>query len=160
MVDNKCGSCTACCRVYSIPEYQKRAGDWCQHCEIGKGCKIYNDRPKRCVEFKCFWLEANERGLDLPIEQRPDKSKVVFSPTTNDCVMAAVCMPGRLDAWKGKHAQAIIQRCHKVGISVAVSAPESTRHLLLRPDGSMKVVEMTEPDEDGMQWTKNEERLL
>ena len=159
MVDNKCGTCTACCKVYSIPEFNKPAGDWCQHCDVGKGCKIYDQRPPRCVEFQCFWLQAQEK-LNLPIEARPDKCKVVFSPTTNPYVICAITMPGRPDAWRGAEAQKIIKRCHKAGVSIAVSEPRSSTNLLLRPDGTSKVVEMTEPDEDGMQYTKEEHRLI
>ena len=53
-----CGSCTACCRVYSIKELGKPAGTWCQHCAVGKGCKVYAERPKPCVEFTCAWLHS------------------------------------------------------------------------------------------------------
>lgn len=31
-------------------------GDWCKHCEIGHGCKIYNNKPKGCNDFRCRWL--------------------------------------------------------------------------------------------------------
>jgi hypothetical protein len=41
---------------------------WCQHCEIGVGCKIYEDRPETCKNFICGWL----KGL-VPEEWKPNK---------------------------------------------------------------------------------------
>jgi hypothetical protein len=35
-----------CCKVLGITELQKPVGKWCPHCDIGKGCKIYESRPK------------------------------------------------------------------------------------------------------------------
>ena len=58
---NHCGTCTACCRVFAIPALNKPAGQWCQHCDIGVGCKIYNSRPQTCVEYECLWLQSQKR---------------------------------------------------------------------------------------------------
>ncbi len=68
------GGCTACCKTHEIPELEKPAGTWCGHCEIGKGCRIYPERPRSCQSFQCLWL----RGIGDK-ENRPDRSKVVIS---------------------------------------------------------------------------------
>ena len=89
---NNCGTCTACCRIFEIPELAKPAGKWCEHCEIGRGCTIYNERPAVCQEFECLWLLSQQRDdprEHLAPELRPDRCKVVFSPSTNDRIMAA-----------------------------------------------------------------------
>jgi hypothetical protein len=150
-----CGSCTACCRVYAIPELQKPAGPWCQHCAIGKGCKIYEDRPKLCVEFACLWLLSQSREdvrEHLPDELRPDRCKVVFSPTTNDNIMAAITMPGAPLAWRREPVRELIDAMIASDMHVVIGLPASTRKTMVDKRGEREV-EMTEPDENGMQWS-------
>ncbi len=67
-----CGGCTACCKTHSVLSIVKAMSVWCQHCNIGKGCKIYVDRPCECKNFVCQWLKGY--GDE---KRRPDKSKVV-----------------------------------------------------------------------------------
>src|SRR5678815_4489321 len=103
-----CGTCTACCKVFTIPEVKTSIDTWCQHCAVGKGCKIYDSRPEACRTFQCMWLESQGKERPLPLELRPDKSKVVMSQTTNPNVIAAITMPGSPIAWReGKVIQLI-----------------------------------------------------
>lgn len=45
-----------------VPEV-KADFEWCKHCAPGKGgCKIYTDRPERCREFLCQWLQDDRFG--------------------------------------------------------------------------------------------------
>lgn len=152
--DNKCGTCTACCRVYAIPAVGTKAGEWCKHCDIGKGCKVYADRPPVCVEFACMWLQS-QRHAPLPIELRPDKSKVVFNMSTNPKIVTATTMPGAPDAWQKPAVMKLIKGLNAIGLAVTIGPPAALKQLLLGPDGSREVVEMTEPDENGMQWSKD-----
>lgn len=153
---NHCGSCTACCRIYAIAEMpEKKAGDWCKHCDIGKGCKIYDQRPPTCVEFKCLWLLSQERNdlrEQLAPELRPDKSKVVFAPSTNPLIMTATTLPGAPFAWGDSKVMAIISRLVNGGMAVVVGAPGSTRRKFISQEG-MREVQLTEPDRDGIQWS-------
>ena len=156
-MENKCGTCTACCRVYAIPEFEKPAGKWCEHCSIGKACKIYETRPQRCVEFKCFWLQSQDQPRPLGPELRPDKCKVVFAPSTNEYVITAITMPGSPLAWKErKEVRGLIARINQAGISVAVGPPNADASILIKPDGRSYKVKLTPPDKDGMQWSINE----
>jgi hypothetical protein len=153
--DNACGSCNACCRVYAIPEVDKPAGRWCQHCDIGKGCKIYATRPARCVDFQCLWLQSQAEGRPhLEPELRPDRCKVVFAPTTNPRIMAAIAMPGNADAWRRPNVAKLINRFLKAGIAISFGEPQALRQKLFKPDGTVRDVEMTEPDAEGMQYSK------
>ncbi len=153
--ENKCGTCTACCRVYAIPELSKPAGDWCRHCDVGKGCKIYPDRPApRCTDFKCLWLESQDT-IKLPLELRPDKCKVVFIMSTNPRVSTATTLPGYPDALQRPAVRELIDLMLLRGLSVAIGEPDAQTQLLLSPNGSQRLVEMTEPDEDGMRWSKS-----
>ena len=152
---NHCGTCTACCRVFAVPELKKPAGKWCQHCTIGVGCQIYENRPRVCHEYECLWLQSQKRDTPLPPELRPDRCRVVFTPTTNDSIMGAVTLPGYPDAWRKGVVKALIDKLLKAGMRVAVGPPASTRQTLVWKGGEHPV-EMTPPDENGMQWRINE----
>ncbi len=70
-----CGECTVCCNVHEIQALPtpKPAGQWCQHCTIGVGCQIYNERPQVCKDYLCGW----RKGVGKE-EDRPDKGKIVI----------------------------------------------------------------------------------
>ena len=70
-----CGTCTMCCKVYQIAELNKQEGRWCTHCAIGRGCTIYDDRPQRCRDFFCVWVQDES----LPQEWKPETCKMVLS---------------------------------------------------------------------------------
>ena len=63
-----CGDCTLCCKLPPVAALKKEANEWCKHCAIGEGCKIYKDRPLDCQAFECFW----HAGLTLE-EYKPNK---------------------------------------------------------------------------------------
>lgn len=69
----ECGSCTLCCKVLTVPETDSPKGEWCQHCDAGKGCKIYLDRPRRCADFQCGYLIWDA----VPDHWFPAKSRIV-----------------------------------------------------------------------------------
>lgn len=151
---NACGSCTACCRIFDIPELSKPAGKWCQHCEIGRGCQVYDSRPVVCQEFKCLWLlsqDREDRRERLGPELRPDKCKVVLSPSTNENIIAATTMPGSPLAWKEREVFKIIKIIASGPMAVVCGAPLSTERTLIDREG-MHTVYLTEPDEHGVQW--------
>ena len=148
-----CGSCTACCRVFAIPKMDKPAGKWCTHCSIGKGCKIYDTRPQTCIDFTCLWLESHYHDADMPIEARPDRCKVVFSATTKEKIIAGTTMPGMENAWRSGAAKKIIDKLINGGMRVVIGAPNSTTKIMIDRFGE-RTVEMTEPDENGIQWNK------
>ena len=153
-MDNNCGTCTACCRVYAIPEFAKPAGTWCDKCTVGKGCNIYPTRPQRCVDYACLWLQSQrQEGFALPPELRPDRCKVVFAPSTNEKIMTALTMPGRPDAWRSKVVMKLIARLNRAGLAVAVGPPAADAQFVIEADGSRRTVRMTPPDAEGMQWS-------
>lgn len=71
-MERTCGNCTACCKTHGILEFQKLAGEWCSHCDINVGCKIYSVRPIECKEFQCAWLMGVGES-----HHRPDVTKIV-----------------------------------------------------------------------------------
>ena len=74
-----CGDCTMCCKLLAVPEIEKPALKWCKHCSNPGGCGIYDTKPKSCTEFECIWLQTQKTPTPLPLELRPDKSRVVLS---------------------------------------------------------------------------------
>ncbi len=67
-----CGSCTACCKTHPVFELFKLWNAWCTECQVGRGCRIYSNRPKGCQDFQCQWLMG--WGKD---DERPDRTKLV-----------------------------------------------------------------------------------
>jgi hypothetical protein len=143
-----CGSCTACCRVYAIPEISKPAGTWCKHCAVGKGCKVYAERPKRCVEFACEWLHSQtaegkttisgEAAGPMPPEMRPDRCKVVFNMLAEDRMSAHV-MPGYPDAWRKGAARMVIEVAVAQGVRVLAGLPGSMTRTLIDRYGEREI---------------------
>lgn len=72
MTERVCGGCTACCKTLPVPSISKKAGVWCEHCELGRGCKVNDHKPNACRNFRCMWLLGAGGEAD-----RPDKTGVV-----------------------------------------------------------------------------------
>ena len=88
---NDCGTCTACCtsldlQMISGVDYQ--FGSDCEHvCDTpGKGCSIYEDRPKPCDHFKCAYRKydlpekyiLNKYGFLAEVEQYQDETWTTY----------------------------------------------------------------------------------
>ena len=81
-----CGDCTLCCKLVAVPALQKEGYEWCKHCAIGEGCKIYKDRPLDCQGFECFW----HAGLTLE-EYKPNKvGFYMTADSANDAAMGLI----------------------------------------------------------------------
>jgi hypothetical protein len=94
----RCGSCTLCCRVLAIDELDKPEGVLCRHCEPGRGCGIYSDRPESCRGFYCGYLV-------LPFVAQhwfPDDCGMVVFPFAADKRLAVHVDPAHPDAWQAE----------------------------------------------------------
>jgi Fe-S-cluster containining protein len=58
-----------------IDVLRKPAAVWCKHCDLGKGCSIYDDRPQVCRDFYC----AYRHFADLGEEWRPSNCRMVVT---------------------------------------------------------------------------------
>ena len=159
-----CGSCTLCCKVMGVrgevrgvPLRKPRAG-WCEHCDVGKGCKVYEDRPKNCVEFTCLWLACHEAGAPLPPEYRPDRSRVVLAPTSHPRALSAHMDWHRSNAWKtgpiwGLIQMLILDQGNEITLDYGDFA--QTKVILYR-DARGKIAAKKQkfslPDDEGVQW--------
>jgi len=62
----RCGPCSACCHVLSIPDTGSPGWTDCQHqCRQGD-CGIYADRPEPCSTARCQWLMGFGANKDRP----------------------------------------------------------------------------------------------
>ena len=57
-----CEDCNMCCKLPEILFISIDIFKWCNNCEISQGCKIYNQRPKKCKDFYCMYY-AGETDL-------------------------------------------------------------------------------------------------
>ncbi len=80
-----CGECTLCCKLMGVPELKKPSAKWCDDCDQGKGCLVYETRPPSCRNFQCFWLMDD----GFPDEFRPDRigALAAFNDTSDSCVL-------------------------------------------------------------------------
>lgn len=84
----------------------------------------------------------------------PDRCKVVFSPAiANDTIMIGTVMPGAPEAYRKPAVRALINRLIDGGYSVAVGTPLSRHRLMIDKYGA-RWVEVSAPDENGVQWGK------
>jgi hypothetical protein len=91
-----CGSCTLCCKVVSIAELAKPAGEWCRHCRPGKGCGIHLTRPFVCRGAYCEWMISKGLGP----EWKPEKAKFALFKTNAGRRLTAHVDPGYPSAWR------------------------------------------------------------
>jgi hypothetical protein len=101
-----CGSCSMCCKVFRVPEFEKPAGQWCRHTVHGKGCAIHETRPEVCRAFFCHWT----RNPALDENWRPDRSKVVLYTEAGGRRLVAIVDPGAPRAWTKPPVYAQLKR--------------------------------------------------
>lgn len=70
-----CDGCTLCCKLMGVESLAKPRMTWCVHCDIGVGCRIYQERPEACATFYCTWRLSPQLGE----EWRPSLSGMVMS---------------------------------------------------------------------------------
>ena len=90
-----CGSCTLCCKVYALPELDKKPGVWCRHCAPGKGCAIHDSAPVPCRQFNCLWMTDGA----MADEWRPDRARFVLSIHPPNGFLFGQVDPGAPRAW-------------------------------------------------------------
>lgn len=90
-----CGTCTLCCKVIAVTDFDKPPGVWCTHCIRGEGCGIYDTRPTGCRTFFCEWMV--EQGLSP--EWKPERAKFALVMGEGGHLTAFVD-PGFPSAWR------------------------------------------------------------
>lgn len=157
-----CGSCSMCCKLMSIPVFNKADGQWCSHAKpgtgSGTGCSIHSERPVFCRGFYCHWMLTPGLGP----QWKPDVARFLISTRNNGTRITAHVDKGSSQAWrrepyystfKNWAVKAAAQRpMHMVDVmvgnrltvilpdrdvEVGALADDETIHLALRADGSI-----------------------
>ena len=92
----ECGTCTLCCKVAAVEEFDKPNGVWCSHCVSGKRCTTYDTRPSSCRDFYCQWRVEQRLGA----EWKPDRAKFALIKTMGGQRVTALVDPGYPTAWR------------------------------------------------------------
>ena len=109
-----------------VPEVKKDF-EWCPHCQAktgGSGCAIYNDRPQRCRDFSCQWLQDERFGAVW----FPKTSKIIVDHRVEGDV-AVVCfvvdpvVPGR---WREEPWFSDIKKVAKSGLIGSIGGKWTT----------------------------------
>ena len=108
--DRSCGTCNLCCKVYSIAELSKAAGQWCVHAVRGGGCGNYVNRPESCRRFFCSWRVDPHLGP----EWKPEISRFVLSTDPALRAMTVTVDPGMPHAWKREPYYSVLKRFSEV----------------------------------------------
>lgn len=123
-MSRKCGDCTLCCTLTTVPELGKPTNFQCMHC--AKGCSIYERRPQSCRDFQCAWL----RG-EMPQWMRPDKVHVMIERKSDHFVLA-VPERGHEKTWRVDKVNDMLIKTYQKNGTAVVSLPDGRA---LIPDG-------------------------
>lgn len=91
-----CEGCTMCCKLLRIEALDKPSFEWCPQCDIGVGCKIYEERPSECRVFHCGYVTQNQIGSHW----KPANSRMVVALTTDAKRLTVFVDPDRPEAWR------------------------------------------------------------
>lgn len=142
-----CGTCSACCNVYPVPDLDKAEHVWCVHYREGVGCGQHAVRPQVCRDFFCLWI--TDRSLDDA--WKPDVCGFVLSHSASGRALWVTCPADRPDAWRAEpyysQIKAWSRRVHEKRGFVAVDAggsmivvfPEEDLPIESRREQTMKV---------------------
>ena len=109
-----CGTCSLCCKVYSIKEIAKPAGRWCVHRARGVGCSIHASRPRSCSDFFCSWLVDPNLGP----EWKPEIARFVLSSDATHRAIVVTVDPGQPRAWKREPYYAMLKKFAQVFVRI------------------------------------------
>jgi hypothetical protein len=128
-----CGTCTLCCKVVAVVDFDKPPGVWCPHCRRNEGCGIYETRPLDCRTFYCHWIV--EKGLGP--EWKPERAK--FALVTSRSGVTAFVDPGFPSAWRASPYYETFRRWAAEGAQAGatpriVAVRIGTRAIVILPD--------------------------
>ncbi len=131
--DRTCGTCTLCCKIMPVLELEKHAMTWCKHCDIGKGCKIYDNPPQSCRTFNCLWLTNGW----MPDSLRPDRCGIVYEGLHGTNVCLALLNEGHDEAHEREPNVSLIK--HLVAVAgqtvIVFRAYKSREPIIYMPPG-------------------------
>lgn len=114
----ECGECQACCFLPEIPERGSPGYSRCPD-QCAAGCARYEERPQRCRDFACGWLQGFGG-----IGDRPDKvGFIIMTPDEGEQ------HPDKLRAWEPVEGGADEAALARLPVDVMVVAHRHKRRL-------------------------------
>jgi hypothetical protein len=127
----KCDGCTLCCKLLDLPWVDSPSGLWCRHCNIGVGCKIWNDGiPIDCFNYKCVYNDLD----NPPIELRPDKCKIIFENVDSSIILGTM-HPDYNESYKKKIIRDQVEILLKREMSVVFTSSTIDKSLIFPTQG-------------------------
>jgi len=131
-----CGDCSLCCKVMEIDELHKPKGVWCDHFARGKGCTIYDKRPRDCQTFKCQWLINDQLGP----EWKPNKCGLVMVGEGPAKFVVYVDAGSSGAAWREPHLTWLRRiAAQRLDLGAMVLVIEKGQTTLVLPDRSVEL---------------------
>jgi hypothetical protein len=136
----------------AVTELDKECGRWCPNCDIGKGCRIYAERPESCEAFECFWLQSGQFTMDspyrMPEEMRPDRIHAVFGGSNRSDIVMAYLEKSTPDLWRtSKPVRDFIERIRSTFSVVVVSGERRTFLPAYTSQGRDHLIHLTQINE-------------
>ena len=130
--ERRCGTCTLCCKLLTIPEFGNPSGQWCPHCVKARGCAIHSDRPNECRAFYCGYLLWPELGEHW----RPSRSKLVVAFKPDGMEIVFHVDPGVPNAWRAEPYYSEIRSMagHAAGTVYTIFVQIGRRVIAVFPD--------------------------
>lgn len=123
----ECEGCTLCCYIAPAPWLNKDHSTLCEHCEPGVGCKIWDNIPKQCNVFFC-WYRLSK---NLPKDLKPDVCGVVIEKY--DDLFLLTTEPGNFEAWY--NVKEFIKQVNQKGYSCVITSYTDPRRLVFAAHG-------------------------
>jgi hypothetical protein len=144
-----CGTCSLCCKVFSVIELSKPAGQWCIHSVRGGGCGIHASRPHVCRQFYCSWLIDPNLGP----EWKPEVARFVLSADPKYQALMLMADPGMPLAWKREPYYSTLKKFSQVffPLNNKVLVNLSGRITVILPDRDVPIGVMV-PGEEIVLW--------
>ena len=149
-----CAGCTMCCKIMSVEAIAKPSLKWCPHCDIGKGCKIYDTRPDACRLFYCHYLKEGGIGEHW----KPALSRMMLTYNPDALRLSVYVDPDRAGAWRKDPYYADLKTWARnavatksqiavfVGDDVTMILPDRDKPMgRVRPDQHLRVVMRSGP---------------
>lgn len=128
---SECGRCTLCCELLPVPWMDSPADDSCKECDVGVGCKIWNNGVSNdCRNFQCIYNELD----NLPIELRPDRCKIIFE-NVDGSIFLGTMHPNYNEAYKDKIIENQVKIILKKGISIVFTSSTIKKSLVFPSQG-------------------------
>ena len=124
-----CGTCSLCCILPDIAEFDKPANEPCRHCLVGGGCNTYEVRPSTCRDFFCLWRTDATLGAHwqpqvagMMVYEQGAQVTVLVDPASGEKWREEPYL-GELRSWAGNDTYVVVYVCDSV--SVIRGAPKS-----------------------------------